>query len=152
MGNHALRRQTSMALRAAGLPHKLYRGKSRVAWKYLHAKTLRNMIKEADRRVGDLINDCDGFNHRITKVNVSYGWNGVLMFNAYNLEDKHQSCGCSGRSDDSKTVEQIVAFFNVTDQQVVEMGDWWTENDQRLLDKIKAGEPICDKDGIKLPL
>jgi len=32
------------------------------------------------------------------------------------------------------------------------MGDWWTENDQRLLDKIKAGEPICDKDGIKLPL
>lgn len=96
-------------------------------------------------KVGDWVNDCDGFNHRIaSRINEDQ----------YAFEDGKWSCGCPYGPVPAWSVKKIEMYFrrhyapaNVSHWK--EQG-WWDEVSEERLQRLLAGQPICDEFGRKL--
>lgn len=153
MGNRALRKEAAAALKEAGYG-KLYKGRKLRMYKYLRAHDLRRIIDLAKLRVGDYVNDCDGFNHQIAEIRPRRAWWGVMDFDQFVFTDGRWSCGCPSGPDDAWTNEQIRDFHNIDDEWIQNQkdGGWWSDKSQKLIDRIRSGEPITDEHGCKLPL
>jgi hypothetical protein len=154
MGNRALRKEAAAALKRAGYSGKLYHGPKLKMFKYMRAYELRHLIFLANLRVGDYVNDCDGFNHKITKINVVRRWYGVIDFEQFEFEDGRLSCGCPSGPVEAWTNEQIAEFHKYDDEYIetLKSGGWWTEINQKFYDRLMSGEAICDEHGCKLSL
>ena len=104
MGNRALRKQFARELKAAGHHVPLYRGNKRVAWSYYKAPLLRRLLTLLALKPGDVVNDCDGFNHEISSiVGVSIrhfrGCRVLGIDGQYAFTDGTWSCGCPSGPD-----------------------------------------------------
>lgn len=56
------------------MPKRFWRGKKRLAKKYLGNKIFNKLFRHGIPKVGDLTHDCDGFNHIIERVDVVYDY------------------------------------------------------------------------------
>lgn len=152
MGNRKLRREASEALKSLGFGRLYAPGKKRKIYQW-SAHELRRVIFLASLRKGDLVNDCDGFNHRLAEdPKAERIWNGLPEFRQLVFTDGRWSCGCPYGPYKPRTPEQIVQFHNCSDDYIAEQKrlGWWTDRNQVLVDRIRQGLPITDEDGVKL--
>jgi hypothetical protein len=132
-------------------------------------------------KVGDLANDCDYFNHRITKIEPQYSfvykWKGIrkshrnrrarflydvtLWKPSYfvqfhdSRENDHCFCGCNASPDYPWKRDDIEkALWDTLDyhrEQVDEGSATWYDDQQRMHATLASGGHVCDVDGIMLP-
>jgi len=158
MGNRALRKRAGQLLKQAGHGKRLWRGSKRRGRSHFNARHTRHVIERLERKPGDLVNDCDGFNHVIKDYIIWWGeWDTnflVVNVDQYAFEDGRWSCGCPYGPVDAWTVDQIRNFHDLSDETIESHreGGWWTEKNQKLIDRIRSGDPITDERGVKLPL
>ena len=157
MGNRALRKKVGEALKAAGYSSKLYHGR-KYPKKVLGAEDLRHILYMLSFKPGDIVNDCDGFNHKVTGHKIYYmRWTGnlsILCVDRLTFEDGGWSCGCPSGPEPAYTREQVEQYFHDMTPEYIEhqkhLG-WWSEYSQKMYDAIKRGDHICDENGIILP-
>lgn len=151
MGNRKLRRELGQKLKEAGYG-KLYTGNKRNAFRYLRAANLKRLLFLVSLRPGDLVNDCDGYNHRVKEIRPYRPWFGVIDFEQLIFEDGRWSCGCPYGPDKPWSPERIRNFHNLSDEEIDKMKKtgWWDDRNQRLIERIRSGEPITDEHGIYL--
>jgi hypothetical protein len=134
---------------------KLYTGNKKVAWKLLSGWRLRHLMSYLKFKVGDLVHDCDGFNHTIKDYCVyhvnsstwleSYPKNEtyVIDLDQFEFEGGRLSCGCSAPSPPISK-EEIERY----------MWEWyanaeWVE-DEKLKQIGRNKEPVCDELGRRI--
>lgn len=54
------------------MPKRFWRGKKRLAKKYMGNRHFNRFFKEGPPKVGDITHDCDGFNHVISQIEVTW--------------------------------------------------------------------------------
>lgn len=145
MGNRAKRAQLDRALRAQGLG-RLYKGNKRKAFMVLNAYTMNEQLTKLSFKPGDIVNDCDAFNHRI-KEWLPRQFSNVTLVEQFVDEQGQWSCGCGGSPDPAGTREEIEEYFNYTKEQVEAQGGWWTELAQARGEALRRGDHICDENG-----
>lgn len=176
MGNRANRKLAVERLKAWGFKGRPWTG--RLSWgdKNYAAKTVLETIRYS---VGDLVHDCDGFNHVIvgfpaepitwppTVMDTSQ--TGALLFmmgthprgfrippwgrSQLLFEDGNLSCGCPGGVMPPETRESIERYFTLSDEQIAmqKKDGWWSRVAQARTDALRSGHHICDENGICLP-
>lgn len=161
MANHAKRREAARLLKGRGLG-KLYRGNKRNAWQLLRADCLDELIYKLQFRPGQLVNDCDGFNHVIRDVvKPSRRWSkdwleasseaSVLSIDQFELENGSWSCGCPTSPEPAKTQEAIEKDFArwLEDADPQQMSNPVVY--ERMKKALQEGRHICDEQGKRLP-
>jgi len=162
MGNHALRKQLARDLKAAGHPPTLYVGNKHIAYRFFRASTLNEYLRKLSFKPGDVVNDCDGFNHEIKKLLPWIGYwsrNGrkttyTLQMDQFEFTDGGRSCGCPSGVVPAWSVEKITKFHRPhTDEEIEKLkrNGWWTAKSQQREDRVRRGELLCDERGFKLP-
>lgn len=169
MGNRALRKKAAAALRAGGYPFKLYRGKG---FRYQHsANTLRLIARYAALKVGDVVHDCDGFNHVVANQTESHKF-PALFFRSLSWELRRKgyvavcdlqlkwddtqdtpgcfSCGCYAGFRPAWSREDVearfVSFWEAYNKT------WANEPWQKeAVLVLKSGGHICDERGVLFP-
>lgn len=157
MGNRAKRVELARALKSHGLG-KLYKGSKQAVFKSLDALTMDRTIRFLQFKPGDLVNDCDAFNHVVKSVRADV-WRHkykiwVNLPDQFEFEDGRWSCGCPGGPAPAWSREQVEAYFKLYTPEIVEerkKGGWWSDRSQRMYDRIQAGGHVCDERGICLP-
>lgn len=157
MGNHARRSAVAKIVKAAGLG-RLYIGTKREAWRAMSAGYLKELERKLSIRPGDLVNDCDGFNHVVRgrrddgRLTVGMKSVSVVEVSQFEFEDGRWSCGCPTSPDPPETREAIEAS---TLRYLSTVGeDEWQYHGKRGRDRLEAlrrGEHVCDERGILLP-
>jgi len=155
MGNRALRREAGKLLKGSG---KLYYGKKLSAYKALPARSLREIINNLQYNVGDLIHDCDGFNHEIVSMTLSTlhpyrSRNVEVVGRHYEVLMDHDTyrCECSqiepprSREEIERYKKRFIEFHGESE------GRADSPYYQELHRRLEAGEHITDKDGKLLP-
>ena len=159
MGNHKLRQEVARKLDALG-GYRLYEGSANAARRVLIAWRLRGLLNQLSFKVGDVIHDCDGFNHRISEINPEYWSLGrdrstgrFISSLDFWFEDDRLRCGCSIYIEPPQPAKGIEAYHKAwIEYQWEHKTDWANDNYHRELHRrLVAGEPICDKEGILLP-
>lgn len=158
MGNSSLRRQAAEALKKAGAP-KLWKsppggcGYAGTVHR-LRASQLRKIIHLASLKPGDIVFDCDGFNHRIKSFKWSRLWQGSVWIHKFEFDDGTWSCGCMV-PEHGRTPEQInkewFELLTHPDYGYEDGCDEWIECNVARLEALKAGKSICNEDGFVLP-
>lgn len=171
MGNHAKRKEVARLLKQQGLG-KLYRGNSNVARTMLSKGCLNELLFKLKYKAGDLVNDCDGYNHVLVKwlpekrysenwighdsrVNGKYKWIGlkgtsVADLDQFEIEEGRWSCGCPYSPDPPRSREDIEkdTLRYLSDPNT----DWHRDSKREaILLALQAGQHICDESGILLP-
>lgn len=148
MGKGNLRRIASALCKKHG--SKLYRN-FKVSRKKLSSRLLKEIISQLSVNVNDIIFDCDGFNHRVKKINHSYcrGPHHASGYwwaprSEFEFEDGAISCTCY-HSISPLSREEIEAnelnFLNAIDK---------TEIVIEAIERISNGDHITDEYGILL--
>ena len=111
-------------------------------------------------KLGDIFHGCDSWNHVLKEVKVywkNYRQNrGFGPRNAryiYDIEliGEDDACHCVGSCAwPAATVNQIVDEWTEYVAWEKEEGEEPSEKMKKIIDAITSGDPICDKDGIKL--
>lgn len=157
MGNRALRAQLGKLVKRFYTGHKL------AAYSALPAWRLRRLIKEASVREGDLIHDCDGFNHRVESATIVMnrvgswrypkGSNGTYMREVdIVITGGQYRCSCSPPSPPLPR-EEIEKWFLSWIEYQRSSGTMWADGAEYddMLKRLQSGLPICDEDGCPLP-
>jgi hypothetical protein len=156
MGNRALRREVVKLMKERHVPGKLYSGHRHSALRGLRAWSLRQLKSYLSIKPGDVVHDCDGFNHIVRAVEfyktTAYTSNSKIVVAAdVVFEDGRIACNCSVPKK-PRAREEIEAYFRAwyADNG---LRPWWHELgvDQRRCDALKNGQHICDKRGVLLP-
>jgi len=138
---------------------KLYIGPKHQARRYYNARTCEYLLGWLDLKVGDVVNDCDLFNHEISKLPTMYRtpWEDTLVWDCTPtcfFSDGGASCGCSV-PEPALSAEQVReykrGFWEYAESK--EETTWWLPQDpesayQRW--KKDKSYPICDDRGMKL--
>ena len=149
MGKHQLRKQASEAL-----GRRLYKGKEGQGT--FSAEYLRTLIKEARLRVGDIVHDCDGFNHRIAKKTLvtdqahGFAW---VRYIEFEKENGDGFCGCCSVANNPAVPWEDVEGFMRAWYNAPDMVDW-VEGDPcsvKRKEAMNAGLRITDDAGLLLP-
>lgn len=154
MGNHKLRKQASEALKKAGAP-KLFKppvyGKRYGTVYGRDARQLRLVAHMASLKPGDIVFDCDGFNHRIKSFKWSRLWMGLVWVNQYEFEDSW-SCGCMV-PEPAKTPAEINAIWLDNWTNRADEINWSEYSDKEIQarDDLFAGKSLVDDLGFQLP-
>lgn len=175
MGNRANRKKAQEYLSAWGFKGRLWTGKMSWAQKNDIAATVITTFRF---RPGDMVNDCDAFNHRIIALSGREGGlhamdtsdkNAIEALRChhtlgvsialwsipqYLFEDGRLSCGCPAGCETALTRKEIEEYFlSITDEYIAEQKrlGWWNEASQKKVDAVRAGHHICDEQGICLP-
>lgn len=155
MGNRALRKEAAAAIKALGLPTKLYRGR---AARYQPAILYRDILFYLSFKVGDVVGECDGSNHRIKSLlfnqtpssgGKSYNRQHKGYFlNAYQFayEDGHNTC-CLDEKKSREEYEKKWTDWTSEDIQDIDENS----RDFHIYCWLKAGGHIYDEDGIIYP-
>lgn len=162
MGNHAKRRQVALRLKELGLG-KLYRGSKVAARKRLSTRTLDDLWRFLCLEPGDVVQDCDGFNHvfkellplrfhhsrwasRELGIASVRGW--VFHVDQCVFEDGQRSCGCSPPCL-PESREDIEAGMSTFLNDPAHVG-WDSPLNEELRKRLNTGEFICDEQGLLL--
>lgn len=164
MGNRALRVQLAQELKRQGFG-KLYRGRGRIARKFLSSGYMKDQLAKLQFKPGDLVNDCDGFNWRIIKWNSRYKaynrWFGdpikhdVKVFDIgdqYFKTENRMSCGCSP-PEPAWPAEQVNNFFKeyLLNPTELNKDSVDTPYHKAMRQYFSEGKSICDDEGKVLP-
>ena len=158
MGNSSLRRQAAEALKKAGAP-KLWKsppggcGYAGTVHR-LRASQLRKIIHLASLKPGDIVFDCDGFNHRIKSFKWSRLWQGSIWVNQFEFDDGTWSCGCMvpELAHTSKQIDtEWLGVLTHPEHDFEDTNDRWKEVYIKRLEALQAGKSICDHAGFVLP-
>jgi hypothetical protein len=165
MGNRAKRREAAQAIKAYGIPSKLYKGRARNARKRLNSATLNSILYLLQFKPGMIVSDY-GHNHVIkgwvpraqfqffipeysNKIRRGY----VFDVPQFEYEDGYWSCGCGACPDPARTREEMEADWLAIPEKDIEeqrrLG-WWTERADRIVAHIRAGGHIHDERGVLL--
>ena len=158
MSSRALRKQVAQALKSAGLSNRLYHGNKRIVYKYYDGQYLRDLLYMLSLKPGMLVNDCDALNHRV-KGPINYGFikwyktTYIFQLDQVEFEDGRWSCGCPGGPRPAWTREQIEKYMLLTDEEIArsKADGWWSDLAQKRQNALRAGQHICDENGILLP-
>ena len=171
MGNRANRKRAQELLRSWGFKGRLWTGKMPWREKNLVAECVTRTFK---LKVGDIVNDCDGFNHvirglsnnkdHLTPLDPQIDFlrdnhtSGVSVapwnIPQYLFEDGYLSCGCPTGCEPAMSREDIEEYFlSMTDEYIAEekRRGWWNANAQKRVDAVRAGRHLCDERGILYP-
>lgn len=161
MGNAAKRRQIGKLLKE----HKfgpLYKGNKKVAWTSLRGSILNSLLHKLKFKPGDIVNDCDVFNHKIIKWlpekfkfgrwskgdRLITGW--IFNVDQFEKENGTWSCGCPYSPDPPQTREQIEKYMLAWRSD--EKSDWNKDEwHLKIYAALKNNQYICDENGILLP-
>jgi len=116
-------------------------------------------------KVGDLVNDCDGYNHRIASIRTHryvvggkiYVFDLDIMLDAPTYEEGgRMACGCSATCCPPWTAEEIRAYQSqvLTDENIADQTKLgWNPAGamEKRRDRIQSGLPICTEEGIRIP-
>lgn len=154
MGNRKLRRKVAKAAKEAGLG-KLYLGTRRQAFRFMRAEHLRSLLWAINLRKGDLVNDCDCFNHYVDEcIFERIGYGQVLTLERVRFEDGKMSCGCPGSPAMPWSNDEIYEFWNeyYTPENIQRIKDlgFWKEWDEKRFKRMHNNQPLCDENGVKL--
>lgn len=172
MGNRANRKKAQEHLSAWGFKGRLWTGRRSWAQKNDIAAAVITTFRF---RPGDLVNDCDVFNHvirgfagvkdhrHIMDTNRKDAIDALRWHHSsgvsialwsipqYLFEDGRLSCGCPAGCESPLTRKEIEGYFlGMTDEYIAEekrLG-WWNESSQKKVDTVRAGRHICDENGI----
>lgn len=170
MGNRSLRKQVAQKMKAAGIPGKLYRGRKRGAFDCLPADILRDLIHILSFSVGETVNDCDGFNHRISHYvyrfaytpysDISWKTNNhrrptmVFVCRGVNFDNGSMNCGCSDSPAIAMSRDEIENMFRsyLNQEEINQLKEdgWENQHEQWMLDTLNRGEHICDENGFPI--
>jgi hypothetical protein len=133
----------------------LYVGSKLCAYRNLSAALLKTLLHQLQFKPGDLVHDCDGFNHRIKRFVKYRWWNGVIDIEV-EFENGGRACGCNISPKPPRTREYIEECFKSMELTEVKEGDeswtWWNKKHQAALRQaVLRGEHVVDEDGILLP-
>ncbi len=144
MGNRNLRVQVAKALKAKGYP-KLYKKRSKYSYRYLDAAHLKALLWFLQLESGTLVNDCDGFNHRVESAHVHrISWLGIMVTGRVKFKDGRYSCGCPSSPVPAWSQKEVEAFHK---NFLQERPDLVTPKDK---ERLIAGLPLSDSDGVRL--
>lgn len=144
-----------------GVTRKLTYGlKSRIAKPLFSAGERAHLEEGLSYKPGDIIQACDGFNHRISEIFYSY-WpsrragHGLFLEEIRFLTDdgeQHYWNSCCEPAWTAERVAKRLIDFYLDEKQVSESkaNGWWTEKSEKMLDRLKNGLPICTPEGFPL--
>lgn len=163
MGNRANRKEIGQLMQRAGLPRRFMRGKKFAAYRLARYANLAELKRKLRFKPGDIVNDCDGFNHRIerwmtnTSRSNSRSAKVITTFQAKFVSEHgvaRWSCGCPISPSESLSQKEIEDYH---DELVSDLEDWigqgWIERGNRNdpTTRRSLGLPICDEHGFRLP-
>jgi len=112
---------------------------------------------------GDIINDCDGYNHEVIKVATlecwpSYFGGAPVLDSQFLREDGRWSCGCPTSPEPpwpNARIRRFQKIFFLDEEQVAQAraaraAGVWTERSEHIRQALLAGEPITDERGLPL--
>lgn len=156
MGNRALRKEVVKLMKERHVQGKLYCGHRHSALRGLRARRLRNLKAYLSIRPGDLVHDCDGFNHVVSKVpfyhTTMWTTNSIILdICQIEFEDGRLSCGCSP-PEKPLTREEIESYHKSWYNEE-KLKQWWEDFTIHLkrYKALMSGQHICDENGILLP-
>jgi len=161
MGNHKKRTQIAQQMKQKGLG-RLYKGSKRKAWGFLRGRTLNDTLRLVSLNPGDLVNDCDMFNHKVKEIiperwthkswtgKKAKGW--VYMPCQLLFEDGRRSCGC-GAPEAPYTPQKIAdSLRECYEYNELEFNDSFKDVfNHEIMRRIKEGKMLTDEQGIILP-
>lgn len=142
-----------------------YGMKARHARKYLRGRDAESLKHGLALKPGDIIQSCDGFNHRIKSIKYYYEAVSAFGFGSgkrghflreiriFDDEDRvHVWGSCAGPA---ATVEQItnsLKLYVLDDARVQKLKStgWWLESSEEIRRRLLKGLPICDEYGFKI--
>lgn len=158
MGNHARRVRVARLLKERGLPG-LYKGCKFAAYNRISPGDLKEMELNLRWKPGDVVNDCDVFNHVVVGYRYSRGLHGPIgswtatCFQVV-FEDGSWSCGCSRSPCPAWTREAIEKIWLKISSDKEDL-EHWSAGYQSYCDAIRvqleSGGHICDERGIQFP-
>ena len=147
MGNRSKRVLIGKLLKGRGIG-RLYYGPKFVAYRALSNYALKELIHKLQFKPGDIVNDCDGLNHRIVKFAGHYYYDNVLSLEQAEFDDGRWSCGCPWSPEPAWTRERIEAY--VLDYTKNGPPSYITDRDHKRREAIESGKHICDENGFLL--
>lgn len=149
MGRRELRRELGALIEG-----RIFEGHKLAAYRRLPGWKLRRLIDGARVQPGDLIHDCDGFNHRVSAVEqvVSGSMVRELVAIDISFDDGSARCGC-GVTMLPRSREEIEAWwrewlpYQHDEATGWDLGPFYVEMHRRLI----SDEHICDEEGKVLP-
>lgn len=164
MGKSSKIRRLNNLCKSLGLG-KFYIGKGRYIKEALSGYDLDYLYQKLAVKVGDIIHDCDGFNHvvigffdreRCSIVRYPYYRNTnnkVWTVTQYEFENGYLSCGCPGSDITPRTRDEIEKWYKgYLDYYVPRMNDsFLTKADYKRHEALNSSKHICDERGILLP-
>lgn len=145
------RRRIAALLKKRGLG-KLYYGNKKAAFKWVNLAAIENALKYAP---GDVVNDCDMFNHVVEGYRTHYNarkYGKALILDQVTFTDGRWSCGCGGL-EAPWPVEKILEIWCMpASEEPPPAGVTYrtSEFEQALIDANKNGQPIVDDRGVLL--
>lgn len=155
MGNAAKRRELAKLAKTRGLG-RLYRGNRRVAVKFFNAHTMAELHFKLQFKTGDIVHDCDGFNHEFLFWDYPTRWirgaSSMLFVEQAKFADGKLSCGCpygpSAPMKQSEIEAYMKAYYN---DPALEKNGWLSnETCIKRRNALNNNEHICDERGFLL--
>jgi hypothetical protein len=152
MGKAKLRSQLAKELKDAGISRKLYYGSGRVAKRYYSGAHLRYLLFMIST-IGEVVQDCDGFNHRVKKPIVERLREGrnskVIFFDRLEFDDGKWSCGCPAGVDYPLSREEIERYWLAWCKDPIGK-EYWADFIDKIEPILSSGGHICDENGLLL--
>ena len=151
MSSRKLRIQVGKLLKEQGLG-RLYKRGTR-PWKSLSSYHLRTLLWKLQFKPGDLVHDCDGFNHILMRWMPAPADDGTMSLDQFEKSSSYWSCGCDASPMPAARVEDIRRYWKdfLNDPYVIS-GGWSNDNyHKELKRRLECDEPITDNQGILLP-
>lgn len=163
MGNRAKRKQLAELIKKHKLNSKLYRGPKLALYKRMRSMQLDRTISQLQFEKGDLVGDCDGFNHIYDHIISAVWYLGYrsgykhYIFGVKSFVDSngYEGCSCGSSPHAPMTVKEIEDGIREYYEVKMLQNLRWSDEKMNIMDSSDAKkyfsvEPICDERGIKL--
>lgn len=149
------------------MPKRFWKGKKRLAKKYLGNRVFNMLFDNGVPKVGDLTHDCDGFNHVITRVSIEYDqfkgvkipyiqtyYSSKYIADGLTKEYEHPVCGCQGIGwqlplSREEIESWALSWAKMKEQQIAGGWGWDPVCDTWAEIILSGGHIVCEK-GLRL--
>lgn len=144
-----LRQEVARLMKEKGLG-KLYAKSANQARKGLTTFQMRKLLRILEIKPGDIVNDCDGFNHVIKEIHLETHttYNGInYVEHTVVFESGRFSCGCGSEFQPALPPEVIDRYHRayMHDEHLIKQG--WINPDSWMFKCWEEGKMVCDENG-----
>lgn len=125
----------------------LYVCSKRRARQLLSAEELKYYLWVLSLEPGDLVQDCDGFNHRVASLEY-HTCRGVFTVDQVRFQDGGSSCGCPRGLGRACTPEFITEYHRMWNEYQVEHNTGFEV--AWMMEALAEGRPLCDENGLRI--